>query len=92
MMIVAVGWLLLRRQRMELSLRGMLPFVANTLCSNAVSLISIGLIARTDAVVYNPITSAIGTLCVMATSVLFKEKIGIRSCLAAGLAILAVII
>lgn len=92
LVLAAVGWLLLRRQPVRLSFRSLLPFAANTLCANAVSLISLWLIARTEAVFYNPISSAIGTLCVMAASLLFKEKIGVRACLAAGLAIITVLI
>ncbi len=88
----AAGWLLLRRQPIRLSWRGMIPFAANTLCSNLVSLVSLVLIARTEAGFYNPVSSALGTLCVMVASLLFKEKIGVRACLAAGLAIIAVMI
>ena len=92
LVILAIGYLIVTRQKFRISLRDSLPFTANTLCSNASSLIGILLIARTEAVFYNPVSSALTTLAVLLASILFKEKIGIRSCLAAGLAILAVVL
>jgi len=92
LVIVAVFGLILTRQRFRFSLRNSIPFIANTLCSNMGSLISLWLIARTAAVFYNPISSALGTLSVMLASVIFKEKLGVLSCVAACLAIIAVII
>lgn len=92
LLIMAVLWLLLSRQRLSFSLRNAIPFIANTLCSNMGSLVSLWLIARTAAVFYNPISSALGTLSVMFASVIFKEKLGVLSCVAACLAIIAVII
>ena len=92
LIIVALfGWAL-TRQRFRFSLRSAIPFVANTLCANMGSLISLWLIARTAAVFYNPVSSALGTLSVMLSSVIFKEKIGVLSCVAACLAVIAVII
>ena len=92
LVVGAVGWILVKRQKFRFPLKRSLPFVANTLCCNGISLVSILLIARTEAVFYNPVSSAIATLCVMLASVIFREKLGIRSCVAAGLSILAVVI
>lgn len=92
LVIVAVGWFLLKQQKFSVLSRSMLPFMANTLCSNTVSLISILLIARTDAIFYTPISSALGTLCVILASIIFKEKIGLYSYIAAGLTTVAVIL
>ena len=50
------------------------------------------IIARMDVSVYSPISSATGILAGLVASLIFKEKIGIFSCIPAVIALIAVII
>lgn len=69
-----------------------LSFMGNTICSNINSLISIYLISIIDISVYTPTISALGIILGVCASLIFKEKIGLFSYIAAVLSILAMII
>jgi drug/metabolite transporter (DMT)-like permease len=66
--------------------------VGNTVCSNVSSLVGILLIALIDVSVYSPLTSALGIISGVAASLLFREKLGVLSYLAALIACVAVFI
>jgi drug/metabolite transporter (DMT)-like permease len=72
--------------------RALVPIVGNTLFSNIGSLIGMIVLAEMDISVYTPITSAISILAGVAGSLIYKEKLGIFSYLAAALALVAVVI
>ena len=72
--------------------RALLPIVGNTLCSNIGSLVGILLLAEMQVSVYTPVTSALGIISGVIGSLIFKEKLGVFSYLAAAAAIIAVII
>ena len=64
----------------------------NTVFSNIGTLISVLIMAEIPLSLYSPISSALGVLIAVTASLLFREKLGIFSYLAAALAVLAVII
>jgi len=72
--------------------RTLFPFAASNISSDASALVSVVLIDLMETSVYTPVSSAILILCGLAASVLFREKLGWRSLLAATLAIIAVVI
>ena len=63
-----------------------------TVVSNISSLLSIFLIARVDMIVFSPISSAIGILVGVIGSMLFREKLGVFSYIAAAASVIAVIL
>ena len=101
LLFAALLWLMLRQLRSPVSLkeysfllkpRCLIPFVGNTVCSNVGSLLSLQLVARLDISILSPLTGAIGCTVNLLASLIFKEKLGICSYLAAALALIAVII
>ena len=72
--------------------RRLVPLVGNTLCSNVGSLIAIWLVEQMDLSVYTPVSSAIGVIVAIIASLIFREKLGLFSYLAAAVACAAVII
>ncbi len=64
----------------------------NTVFSNIGTLLSVLIMAELPLSLYSPISSALGVLISLAASLIFKEKLGIFSYLAAALAVVAVII
>lgn len=93
--LFAIGWLLLQREPLPRALLhpfALIPFAGNTLCSNAASLIALQLITRMELSVYTPLTGALGCVINLLASLLFKEKLGICSYLAAVLSLIAIII
>ena len=70
----------------------LISLVGNTLCSNVGSIIAIWLVAQMDLSVYTPVSSAIGVIVAVIASVIFRERLGIFSYLAAAVACTAVII
>ena len=66
--------------------------LGSTLSANLGSIASIGMIALLDVSVYTPMTSALGIIAGVIGSILFKERLGISSYLAAVIAIVAVIL
>lgn len=73
-------------------LRALLPIVGNTLCSNVGSLVGILLLAQMQVSVYTPVISALGIVAGVIGSLIFRERLGVFSYLAAAAAIIAVII
>lgn len=63
-----------------------------TISSNAGSLTSLALIALMDVSVYTPVTAALGVVTGVVASLIFREKLGVLSYIAALLALVAVII
>lgn len=72
--------------------RKLISLAGNTVCSNVGSLVGIRLVAQMDISVYTPICSALGILIGVVASLVFKEKLGIFSYLAATVACVALII
>lgn len=72
--------------------RNLFPLVGNTLCSNVGSLIAIWLVAKMELSVYTPVSSAIGVVVAFVASLIFREKLGFFSYIAAAVACVAVII
>ncbi len=70
----------------------LISLAGNTLCSNVGTLIAIWLVAQMDLSVYTPVSSAIGVIVAVLASLLFREKLGLFSYLAAAVACVAVII
>lgn len=64
----------------------------NTACGNITTLISALIIARMDVAVYSPISFAVGILAGLVGSLIFKERLGILSYVAAVVACLAMVI
>ena len=64
--------------------------VGNTVCSNVSSLVGILLIALIDVSLYSPLNSAIGIISGVTVSLLFCEKLGLLSYLAAIIACIAI--
>ena len=81
-----------RSAMMLLRPKSLLVLSGNTFCSNIGSLAGIWLMAEIDLSVYTPITSAIGVLSGVVGSLLFRERLGIFSYLAAAVAVIAVVI
>ena len=72
--------------------RALVSIVGNTLCSNVGSLVGILLLAQMQVSVYTPVTSALGIVAGVIGSLVFRERLGVFSYLAAAAAIIAVII
>ena len=70
----------------------LLTLSGNTVCSNIVSLIGVPLLALIDVSVYTPIMSAVGIISGVAGSLVFRERLGIYSYLAAAIACITVIL
>ena len=70
----------------------LVSLAGNTVCSNVGSIIALLLVARMDLSVYTPVASAIGVIVAVIASIIFREKLGIFSYLAAAVACAAVII
>lgn len=68
------------------------PYIANTLCSNIGSLITLLLLKTMAVSLYTPVTTALGILSGGASSVVFREKIDKWTLLAVVLSIAAVIL
>lgn len=66
--------------------------VGNTVCSNISSVISVLIIAQMDLSVYSPISAAIGIVIGLLGSLMFRERLGVLSYVAAAVACVAVII
>ena len=64
----------------------------NTVCSNVVSLIGVPLLALIDISVYTPIMSALGIISGVVASLLFREKLGVFSYIAALIACITVVL
>lgn len=64
----------------------------NTVCSNIGSLVGIWIIAQMDVSLYTPISSALGIIIGVIGSLLFRERLGAFSYIAAAVACVAVII
>ena len=60
-----------------------LVFVGNTVCNNVGSLVGILLIAIIDVSVYSPLVSALGIISGVAASLIFRQRLGALSYLAA---------
>ena len=72
--------------------RKLVSLAGNTVCSNIGSVIALLLVAQMDLSVYTPVASAIGVIVAVIASVIFREKLGIFSYLAATVACVAVFI
>ena len=70
----------------------LISLAGNTVCSNVGSIVALLLVAQMDLSVYTPVASAIGVIVAVIASVIFREKLGIFSYLAAAVACAAVII
>ena len=70
----------------------LLAMTANTATSNIMSLLSISIYALMDVSVFNPMASAFGIIAGLVASLIFREKLGLLSYLAAAAAVVAVII
>ena len=70
----------------------LISLTGNTLCSNAASLIAILLVAQMELSVYTPVSSAIGIIVAVIASLIFRERLGLFSYLAAAVACGAMII
>ena len=70
----------------------LISLAGNTVCSNIGSIVALLLVAQMDLSVYTPVASAIGVIVAVIASVIFREKLGIFSYLAAAVACAAVII
>ena len=81
-----------RRAAILLHPRNLIVLSGNTVCSNIGSLAGIRLMAEIELSVYTPIVSAIGVLSGVVGSLLFRERLGGFSYLAAAVALLAVVI
>lgn len=66
--------------------------LGSTLSANLGSIASIGMVALLDVSVYTPMTAALGIISGLVVSIIFKEKLGLASYLAAAIAVVAVII
>ena len=66
--------------------------VGNVICSNVGSLVGLLLIALIDVSVYSPVTSALGILSGVVASLIFRERLGALSYIAAVLSCVAVFI
>lgn len=69
-----------------------IPTVANVVSNNVSSLVLIPILAATDVAVFTPISSAYGIVVGVMTSILFREKLGVFSYLAAAVAIITMLI
>ena len=69
-----------------------LPTVGNVVSSNINSLVIIPILAVTDVAVFTPLTSAYGIVVGVMVSLLFREKLGIYSYLAAAVAIITMLV
>ena len=72
--------------------RRLISLAGNTVCSNIGSLVGIRLVAQMDISVYTPISSALGIVIGVVASLIFREKLGVFSYLAAAVACAALII
>ena len=72
--------------------RAILYIVGNTSFANVCSLVGIILLKNMQVSVYTPVTSALGIVSGVMGSLIFREKLGVFSYLAAAAAIIAVII
>lgn len=70
----------------------LLSLSGNTVCSNIGSLVGILIISKMDVSVYAPVSSAIGILAGFLGSLVFRQKMGLLSCLGVIGALVAVII
>ena len=70
----------------------LLAMTANTATSNIMPLLSISIYALMDMSVFNPMASAFGIIAGLVASLIFREKLGPLSYLAAAAAVVAVII
>ena len=64
----------------------------NTVCSNIATVISVLIMAQMDLSMYSPISAAIGVVIGLLGSLLFRERLGVLSYVAAAVACVAVII
>ena len=69
-----------------------ITLAGNTVCSNIVSLIGVPLLALIDVSVYTPIMSAFGIITGVVASLLFREKLGVLSYIAAVVACVTVVL
>ena len=98
LLLPLLAWMAFRNRaefRSSMSLlrvRSLLVLSGNTVCSNVGSLAGIWLMAEIDLSVYTPITSAIGVLSGVVGSLLFRERLGVFSYLAAAVAAFAVLL
>lgn len=69
-----------------------ITLAGNTVCSNVVSLIGVPLLALIDVSVYTPIMSALGIISGVVASLLFREKLGVLSYVAAAVACVTVVL
>lgn len=67
-------------------------YIANTVCSNIGSLITVWLLETMAVSLFTPLSTAFGIIAGVMASLLFRERIGIHLFFAAGLSVLAVII
>ena len=72
--------------------RKLISLAGNTVCSNINSLVTVWILAQTELSVYTPISSALGILTSVVASLLFRERLGVFSYVAAAVACIAVII
>ncbi|MBQ9086898.1 MAG: hypothetical protein IJY47_06890 [Clostridia bacterium] len=70
----------------------LISIAGNTVCSNISSVVSVLIIAQMDVSIYSPISSAIGIMVGLVGSLIFRERLGVFSYVAAALACAAVII
>lgn len=70
----------------------LVAMTANTATSNVMSLLSISIFALMDVSVFQPMSSAFAIIAGLVASLIFREKLGLFSYLAAATAVLAVII
>lgn len=82
----------LRGSIVLLNPKRLVSIAGNTICSNIASVANVYIIAKMDVSVYSPISSATGILAGLVASLIFKEKIGILSCIPAVIALIAVMI
>jgi len=82
----------LRRSLQLLKPLRLLYLSGSTVCTNLSGIIKIGLMAQMAVSVYNPMISALGVVVGVASSLVFREKLGIFAYIAAGFACAALII
>ena len=75
-----------------LSPKRLISLSGNTVCSNIIAILSVLIVAQMDVSLYSIISSAVGILLGVVASLLFRERLGRYSYLAAAIACIAIII
>ncbi len=82
----------LKQYKSLFKLSTLIPFASNTICSNTSSLINLLLISKMEASILTPVTSALGIICGIVSSLIFREKRDLRSYIAGAIAIVSIVI